>query len=178
MILLNNYPYKTTTNEEDVDMMPIESESQALKILKDQKRNEFEKENAVRFLLANPSELAMQTLIQSLMEDDFGVRWQASQALALLGKSALPCLLNALMDPEQVSEPRMRRGIYRVLKLIQEKKDPKLPVSVSRLIQALSGPAADITSMEEAYKVKCQLELLERDSRKKNKEEVNDPVNC
>jgi HEAT repeat protein len=135
--------------------MEIITESEALKILNDNNKESTEREGAVRFLAAHPNDGVIERLVQALEDDDFGVRWEAALALSSIGKTALPSLLQALMDPKRIGDPRLRIGAIRVLHRLT---DASLPRSTSKLVEALHGPAADIASMEAAYKVFQELE--------------------
>lgn len=135
--------------------MGITSETEALQVLDDNHKENLEREEAVRYLAEIPKKTVIERLVQALQDDDFGVRWEASVALSKLGKKGLPILLRALMDPQRVGDPRLRRGAFRVLKGMEMSSRPP---SADRLMEALHGPAADIVSMEEAYKVFCEVE--------------------
>jgi HEAT repeat protein len=135
-------------------MMRMIPESELLQILDSNLKESREREKAIRDLAEMPNERVILRLVEALQDDDFGVRWEASVALSKLGNAALPSLLKALMDPKRVGDPRLRRGAYRVLKSMRISSHPG---SIERLMEALHGPAADIVSMEEAYRVYCEL---------------------
>lgn len=140
--------------------MFITSEAQALEILDDTGQDMRHREAAARYLAAHPSPEIVGRLVQALQDNDFGVRWEAAVALSQLGNPALIEMLKALTDPKRVGDSRLRRGIYHALHYNQSLH---LPVSMTRLMEALKGPAADIASMEEAGRL---LQLIEHDSEK------------
>jgi HEAT repeat protein len=140
--------------------MKINSETQALEILDDDHKGTIEREEAVRYLADFPSEQVIDRLVKALQDDDFGVRWESSMVLSGFEKMALPSLLKALIDPERVGDPRLRRGVLRVFSHMKGSSQPR---SAWKLIDALRSPAADIASMEEAYKM---LEELDAESPK------------
>jgi HEAT repeat protein len=92
-------------------------------------------------------------LVQALRDNDFGVRWAAAEALAQLGPGILIPLLQALTDPDQAGDPRLRESSYHVLHRARD-----LPVPVKTLMEALKGPGADIATIREAGRLLLQLE--------------------
>ncbi len=124
--------------------MQIASENQALDILHDVTRSSELRVKAARYLGGNHAARIIQNLVQALQDDDFGVRWEAAEALAKCGPVALPEMLKALTDPKRVSDPRVRRSIYHVL---HEIDDPELQRQTAGLMEALRGPAAAIAAM-------------------------------
>ena len=133
----------------------IFSVGQALEILDDSYENQLLREQAIRYLSYQPSEEIINRLVWALQDDEFAIRWEAATALAQIGKGALPELLKALTDPDRVGDPRLREGAYQVLHHIQ---NPYYAINITRLLQALKGPAADIASMKEAGRILSQIE--------------------
>jgi HEAT repeat protein len=136
--------------------MTITSENHAIEILDSTNLNSLDREDAVRYLAYQPSELAIKRLVKALQEDDFGVRWEAAASLAKLGDRGLHEMLKALVDPDRVGDPRLREGAYHML---HYNRSEKLPVPTKKLMLALKGPAPDISTMEEAGKL---LQLIEK----------------
>ena len=132
----------------------IYSVEQAVEILSDQLEDQLLREQAIRFLSYHPSEEVINKLVWTLQDDEFGIRWEAAVTLAQLGEKALPELLKALTDPDRVGDPRLREGAYHIL---HHNRDPFYGVNISRLLQALKGPAADIASMKEAGRIMAQI---------------------
>jgi len=132
----------------------ISSVEQAVEILSDQLEDQLLREQAIRFLSYHPSEEVINKLVWTLQDDEFGIRWEAAVTLAQLGEKALPELLKALTDPDRVGDPRLREGAYHIL---HHNRDPFYGVNISRLLQALKGPAADIASMKEAGRIMAQI---------------------
>lgn len=137
----------------------ITSEEQAFEALDDPLEDQLIREKAIRYLSTRPNEHVIKKLVQALQDDDFGVRWEAAVALAQFGEKALPELLEALTDPERVSDPRLREGVYHVL---HNTSGALHYISVAMLVRALKGPAADIAVMDEAGKLLLQLKARER----------------
>ena len=100
-----------------------------------------------------------QRLTLALNDDDFGVHWEAAAALAELGAVALPELLLALANPKLAASPRVREGAYHVL---HYSSAPEVHNYAARLMEALKGPAADITTLIEANHWLEEIESRER----------------
>ncbi len=125
--------------------MTITSESQALDILNDVGRAPELRAKAARYLGQYPTTTqGIQSLVAALQDDDFGVQWEAAEALAKCGPVALPEMLRALTDPKRVGDPRVRRGITHALHKIH---DPELQVQTADLIEALHRPSAVVATM-------------------------------
>ncbi len=125
--------------------MEIVSWRQALEIMDNRLSPVADREAAARFLKKYPEPQAVPRLVQALQDEDFGVRWAASEALSRLGVHALEEVLRVLADPDKVGDPRLRDSAYHMLHLGQ-----KWPVSVKGLMASLKGPAADLATLEEA----------------------------
>ena len=112
-------------------------------------------------------------MVGALRDPEFAIRWAASVALAQLGPLALPEVLRALTNPKS-NTVRLREAVIHILhyssnlarESIYKHKDmepkvyikPGKLVSVSKLLSALKGPAADISSMRAANKLLLQCE--------------------
>jgi HEAT repeat protein len=72
----------------------------AITALNDENLSEKKREEAVRFLEKDASPAAINALISALRNRDAGIRWVASQSLALLGEKAIKPLLLALTKPD------------------------------------------------------------------------------
>ncbi len=125
--------------------MTITSETQALDILKDTSFAPELRAKAARYLGQYPTTpRGMQNLVVALQDDDFGVQWEAAEALANCGPAALPEMLKALTDPKRVGDPRVRRGISHAL---HESRDPQLRAVTADLVEALREPTATVAVM-------------------------------
>jgi HEAT repeat protein len=138
--------------------MEFHNEDEAIAVLNNGQTYYVNREDAIRYLAYRPSPRAIKELVCALQDDDFGVRWEAAASLAILGDRALPELLKALTDPDRVGDPRVREGAYHIL---HYNRTPHLPVPTAKLMEALKGPAPDITSMEVADNLLKQLEIKE-----------------
>ncbi len=128
--------------------MAITSETQALDILKDGSRAPELRAKAARYLGRYPTTpRGMQNLVAALQDDDFGVQWEAAEALAKSSLAALPEMLRALIDPKRVGDPRVRRGIAHAL---HESRDPEVQALTADLVKALREPATIVAVMTAA----------------------------
>ncbi len=132
--------------------MEIVSWRQALEIMDNRLSPVADREAAARFLKKFPEPQAVPRLVRALQDEDFGVRWAASEALSKLGVQALEAVVKVLADPDKVGDPRLRDSAYHMLHLGRE-----WPVSVKGLMRSLKGPAADLATLEEAARL---LQLL------------------
>lgn len=153
--------------------MSINLEDQALVRLNNTHLNYQKRELAIHYICEHPTPQGIKALVNVLSDQEFGVRWSASVALAQLGSLALPEILRALTIPE-MNTVRLREAVMHILhyssNLTHEPVStyqhmepqvvikPGTPVSVGDLIAALKGPAADISSMEVAGKLLLRLE--------------------
>jgi HEAT repeat protein len=112
-------------------------------------------EEALHYLASLDHCLRADGLVHALQSDDFGIRWEASIELTRLIPDSITAVLKALMDPDQVCNPRLRRGVVRMIENIH---DPVIKDDFLPLLDALKGPAADITSMWEAYQLSLKID--------------------
>ncbi len=153
--------------------MFINSEDQAIALLKNKQLNYQKRETAIHYISEHPTSEGIKALVEALRDPELGVRWTASTALSQLGSKALPEILRALADPK-TNTVRLREGVLHVLhyssNLAHEPvhKHPQMEpqvsikpgtlVSVRDLITALTGPAADVASIDVAGRLLSRLE--------------------
>lgn len=89
-------------------------------------------------------------LVESLESNDTGVRWEAANLLAELGIKSISAVLKALMDPKRVADARLREGVVHMIHVMQ---DHELKRKLEPLVACLTGPAADISTMWQAYRL-------------------------
>lgn len=126
----------------------IESPAQAIAAMNNPKFPENERSTATRYLRDNPSAEGNAALVAALEDDDHGVRYAASSALAYIGDSAMPALLAALAKPD--NSKMLRDGAHRVL---TENSSPKVRASCGDLLAALRGSQSSIATMEAASRL-------------------------
>lgn len=127
----------------------IESVKQAMDILGDTSYSEFEREEAVRFIQEHPSDEGIEGLIAGLDDDDYGVHWACSTAIAELGELAFPAYLEALMKPEHSS--RLRDSARHI---VHYNSSPRVQVDGQKLLSAVKGPSPALSTIEAAYKLR------------------------
>jgi HEAT repeat protein len=126
----------------------INSTQEAIALLENTRLSEHEREGSVHYLRDHPSPEGDEALIAALDDDDAGVRWAAGAALAELGDDAFPALLNKLAHKS--NDTWLREGARHV---IHYNSSSRVRAESGELMRALKGPAADIASMEAAYKL-------------------------
>jgi HEAT repeat protein len=126
----------------------IQSSAQAILVLQDQHLPENQRTDAVHFLATDASAESIAALVAALSDADYGVRWAAGSALALLGEPAMPAVLGALLQPHV--DKTLRDGVRHVL---TDNRSPNVRQLSVPLVKALKGPEADIAAMQEAAKL-------------------------
>lgn len=123
----------------------IESIAQAIAAMNNARLPENERTAAVHYLRTNPSAEGIAALVAALEDDDHGVRYAASAALAYIGEAAMPALLAALARPD--NNKVLRDGATRVL---TESTSSKVHQTCGPLLAAMKGSQAGIATMEAA----------------------------
>jgi len=123
----------------------IESPAQAIAAINNPKLPENEHSAATHYLADNPSREGYAALVAALEDDDHGVRYAASSALAYIGDAAMPALLAALAQPD--NSKMLRDGAHRA---ISENSSSRVRSSCGDLLVALRGSQAAIATMEAA----------------------------
>ena len=108
---------------------------------------ELEREKALRYLESSNDPKAIDTLITGLEDVDHGVRWTAAEVLAAQGESSFRYLLKALSKP---NDTMLRDGAKVV---IHKNSSENVKARSKDLLEAFSGPDADIRTMEAATKM-------------------------
>ena len=124
----------------------IETNEQAISIIKDSKLPERAREDAILFLETHPSGETTEALLDLLDDIDPGVRWAASEVLAGMGDDAISPILSRLMKP---TDMMFRNSVHRIL---ENSRSAKVRNETKSLQHALKSPGGDLITMEEAYK--------------------------
>ena len=109
--------------------------------------SELEREKAFRYLESSNDPKAIDTLIAGLEDVDHGVRWTAAEVLASQGESSFRHLLEALCKPNDM----MLRDGAKVV--IHKNSSEKVKAKSKELLEALTGPGANVRAMEAATKM-------------------------
>ncbi|MEJ2011752.1 MAG: HEAT repeat domain-containing protein [Anaerolineales bacterium] len=122
----------------------ITSEEEAMRILHDDTEGIARREEAASYLEENPSVTGIDGLVAGMDDDDPGVRWATSNALAELGEAALPAVLQALI---QGYNSRMRDSAYHFLR---GNSSPWVRMHAETVRQALRSVAPEVTAPKAA----------------------------
>ena len=120
---------------------------QAIAVLKDEKATELDRVHAIHFLKDHPETGSIDALISVLQDDDFGVRWAASEALAHMGIKAATSALRTIFSPD--SDERLLESLRHIFK---ENGDTLIRNDAEALIRALNA-SDTIEAMTEANKL-------------------------
>ncbi len=132
----------------------IETIEQATAVLQDKNAAENDRVKAAHFLGRSGSEAAADILVTALDDDDFGVHWAASEALAQLGDAALPALLKALANPR--CSPRVFDGAKHTF---HTSSSQTVRVETRKLLQTMHGNNPDIATMQAAFDLMAKLSI-------------------
>ncbi len=129
----------------------FESMEQALALLNDPQADSLQRVDAVRYLGELATDEAIQALVATLEDDDYGVRWAAADALAKLGEKAAPAVLRKLLDPQASS-----RVFEMAVHVFRNNGDLLIRSKSEALVKALEADHA-IEAMTEAGKLLSEL---------------------
>jgi HEAT repeat protein len=122
----------------------IANEEEAMKILQDETESIARREEAASYLEENPTVAGIDKLVAGMDDDDPGVRWATTNALAELGEAALPAVLQALI---QGYNSRMRDSAYHFLR---GNSSPWVRMHAEAVRQALRSVAPEVTAPKAA----------------------------
>lgn len=132
----------------------FESTETAVAVLQDTNRDSEERVHAIRHLEQGANQEIIELLVTTLHDDEYSVRWAASEALALLGDDAFPALLHALARPD--NDQRLRESIKHI---VHTSNGPTVQKEGQILVRAMHGPSQDIATMEAAYDLMNKLKI-------------------
>lgn len=132
------------------ELMIFHKVEEALTALENPLSNPQVHREATQYLAALDDCEEAKGLVESLESNDFGVRWEAANLLAELGVKSVSAVLKALMDPGRVADAQMREGVVHMIHVMQ---DHDLKHKLEPLVECLKGPAADISTMWQAYRI-------------------------
>lgn len=124
----------------------MQSKQELVAIVNDTARPILEREKAIHALQGQslgPTEI--DALINALSDNAVGVRWAAGVALAARGRSVLPAVLHALIQP--TCNSLLCASVHHIL---HDNASPELRTEAAELLDALEGPAPDVTAMDVA----------------------------
>ena len=126
----------------------IQTTEQAIAVIQNTRLSEAEREEGIHFVRQAPSAQGIEVLVETLRDNDHGVRFAAAHALAYVGDAAMPALLQALAQAD--NDIALRKGATIV---IGENTSPKVREQGQTLLNALKGSQAGIATMEAAIKL-------------------------
>lgn len=124
----------------------------ALIVFSDPTRPEHEREKALELLKGLPSDKVTAALIAALHESDSGIRWAASDVLAMMGDAALKPLLLELASAR--NDLNLRQSAIHIL---HTSHSQNVRVRTAALQKALKGPSAQVDSMEAANRLLIEI---------------------
>jgi HEAT repeat protein len=130
--------------------MSIPNVEEALRIIENISLDKETHQKARQFLADLDKNEKARELVESLESNDSGIRWKAATMLGSMGKLSVSAVLKALMDPNRVCDPHLRQGVIHMIHVF---RDRDLKHQLEPLIDHLEGPAADIATMWEAYRI-------------------------
>ena len=74
----------------------IQTTEQAIAVIQNTRLSEAEREEGIHFVRQAPSALGIEVLVETLRDNDHGVRFAAAHALSYVGDAAMPTLWRAL----------------------------------------------------------------------------------
>jgi hypothetical protein len=134
--------------------MMFDSTETAVAVLKDENRDSEERVHAVKHLELAATPEIISLLVTALNDDEYSVRWAASEALAQLGDEAFPALLRALARPD--NDQRLREGAKHI---IHTSRGSNIQKEGPAIVKAMHGPSQDIATMEAASDVMMKLHI-------------------
>ena len=129
----------------------FDSMEQAISVLNDIGEDSLRRVDAVRYLGELGTDEAIQVLVDTLEDDDLGVRWAAADELAKLGEKAAPAVLRKLLDPETTP-----RAFEMAVHVFKDNSDLVIRSKSEELVKALEADHT-IEAMTEASKLLNEL---------------------
>ncbi len=129
----------------------FDSIEKAINVLKDTNEDSLKRVDAVKFLGEVGSEQAIDVLVETLEDDDYGVRWAAADELAKLGEKAAPTVLRKLLDPNTST-----RVFEMAVHIFKNNGDILIRTKAEALVKALEADH-EIEAMTEASKLLNEL---------------------
>ncbi|MCO6449361.1 MAG: hypothetical protein J5I90_01110 [Caldilineales bacterium] len=77
-----------------------DSVESAITALQNHRQSEYNRTQATHYLRDHPSDEGNMALAAALDDNDYGVHWAASEALATIGEVAVPAVLHVLMQAD------------------------------------------------------------------------------
>jgi HEAT repeat protein len=134
--------------------MKFQTTAEALAVLQDTSRAEVERSAAIHFLAEDHLPANVEVLAQTLTDEDFGVRWAASNALIYAGQAAFKPILRVLVAHGATASVRevACHALY-------DNVDPQVRAASQELLHAMKGAGADAATPQVAFQMLRREEL-------------------
>ena len=127
--------------------MSFTSVQDALATLANQDLSDLQRQEAMTYLSENPSPDGIGALIGMLEVDEAGLRWEAGEALAKMGKPAVVPLLSTLVSKSDSTW--LREGAYHAFHDNRDSTVVRLTEPVRKALKGLGAPMATTTAAGE-----------------------------
>lgn len=134
--------------------MKFTNTTEALAVLQDTTRAEVERTAAIHVLAEDRSPASIEALAQTLADEDFGVRWAASNALIHAGQAAFKPILRMLVA--RGTSAAVRETACHAL---CDNVDPQVRAASQELLPAMKGAGADAAAPQAAFQLLRREEL-------------------
>lgn len=128
--------------------MKFPNTTEALAVLQDTTRPEVERTAAIHYLAEDLCPACIDALAQTMADENFGVRWAASNALIYAGQAAFKPILRALVA--HGTSAAVREAACHAL---CDNADPQVRAASQELLQAMKGAGADAAAPQAAYQL-------------------------
>lgn len=132
----------------------FDSTETAITVLQDKSGNSANRVHAIKYLQQGATPEIISLLVIMLNDDDYGVHWAASEALAQLGDDAFPALLRALVQAD--NDQRLRDGVKHI---IHTSHGPTVKKEGSIILKAMHGSSQNIATMQAASSIMIKLHI-------------------
>ena len=128
--------------------MKFQTTTEALAVLQDTTRTEVERTAAIHYLAEDRSSASIDALAHTLADENFGVRWAASNALIYAGQAAFKPILRMLVA--HGTSATVREVACHAL---CDNTDPQVRAASQDLLQAMKGAGADAAAPQTAFQL-------------------------
>lgn len=132
----------------------LETVAQATTVLNDRNQLEERRVAAAHFLGDYGTEESAAVLVSALDDDDPGVRWAASEALAKMGDLVMPALLRAMVQPH--CSLRLIDGAKHVF---HNSSSDNVRAETTQLLQTMHGSSQSVAVMSAASALMTKLHI-------------------
>lgn len=132
----------------------FETIAQATALIQNKNEPEERRVAAAHYLGEHGTEESAAVLVSALDDDDPGVRWAASEALAKMGDAAMPALLRAMVQPH--CSLRLIDGAKHVF---HTSSSDNVRAETTQLLQTMHGSSRSVAVMSAASALMTKLHI-------------------